>query len=109
MANVSCSKTENSEGVWIRVVNVSDYDYKNVIIYSTAFGDVDARDRSQYTAFDMAYRYSFVSLDIDGENYSIIPIDYVGEQTLENGNYSFLIDIVSVDNKSLIQTLVKDD
>ena len=109
LANWSCSEDDRSDGLWIRVINVSDYNYENVVIYSQEYGNISANARSDYFQFEMAYSYIFVSPEIDNQTFIIQPIDYVGEQTLEDGYYSFLIDVADFENKSLIQTLVKDE
>lgn len=42
--------------------------------------------------FQKAYRYAFVELEIDGETYTLQPIDYVGDSPLKNGLYTYQID-----------------
>ena len=103
---VSCSKEDE---LLIRVINVSEYNYENVIINSENFGDINADERSDYIAFEMAYRYSYIDLEINGEGFTQIPIDYVGETPLSNGKYSYLIDVGNFDERRLTQTLVEDD
>jgi len=39
--------------------------------------------------FESAYGYGSVTITIDGIDYGWIPIDFVGEEYLETGNYTF--------------------
>lgn len=92
----SCSKDNVNNEVKIRLSNVSQYDFKNIIVNTTTgyvnFLDLESGQKSEYKDFDKAYRYAFVELEIDGETYTLQPIDYVGETLLENGNYTYQID-----------------
>ena len=87
---------ENLLGVNIRLTNVSQYDFKNIIINTstgnTSFEDIDSGQSTDYQVFDLAYRYAFVELEIDGETFTFQPIDYVGETPLENRLYTYQID-----------------
>ena len=90
----SCNGSTNSE-LNIRVENASIYDYKNVQVQGGTtdhnYGDLNAGETSEYKLYDYAYSYAFVSLQIDGENYTIQPIDFIGEERLDPGNYSYII------------------
>ena len=96
VALFSCSKDNVNNEVKIRLANVSQYDFQNIVVNTTT-GDVsfeylESGQKSEYKDFDKAYRYAFVELEIDGETYILQPIDYVGEALLENGNYTYQID-----------------
>jgi len=94
---LSCSipKDENLLGVSIRLTNVSQYDFKNITVDTstgiTPFEDIDAGESTDYQVFELAYRYAFIELEIDGETFTIQPIDYVGETPLENRLYTYQI------------------
>ena len=92
----SCSKDNVNNKVKIRLSNVSQYNFKNIVVNTTTgnvnFEDLESGQKSEYKAFDKAYRYAFVELKIDGKIYTLKPIDYVGETLLENGNYTYQID-----------------
>lgn len=96
---ISCSNdtvNDNLSQVNIRLSNVSDFDFHNIIVDTTTgnvhFGDVSSGQKTDYKVFQVAYRYAFVELEIDGETYTLQPIDYFGETPLEDGNYSYEID-----------------
>jgi len=92
----SCSKDNVNNEVKIRLANVSKYDFQNIVVNTTtgdvSFEDLESGQKSEYKDFDKAYRYAFVELEIDGETYTLQPIDYVGESLLGNGNYTYQID-----------------
>lgn len=96
-AIISCSfNNENSDNIKIRLSNVSQYDFQNIIVNTTtgnvSFNNVNAGKFSEYKVFATAYRYAYIELEIDGQIYTLQPIDYVGETPLGNGNYTYQID-----------------
>jgi len=111
----SCSKDNVNNEVKIRLSNVSQYDFKNIVV-NTSTGDVNFEDlesgqKSEYKDFDKAYSYAFVELEINGEIYTLQPIDYVGETFLESGNYTYQIDTNdTIDDQysKLSLTLIED-
>jgi len=102
---VSCTKDDlvNPNEVLIRIENTSDFDFKNVIVNTSGgendYGDLDAHQTSDYKTFEFAYSYAFIELKIDGETYTIQPIDYVGESTLNVGKYTYAINANSSGNQ----------
>ncbi|MDT0649564.1 hypothetical protein [Autumnicola edwardsiae] len=95
----SCSNDDdsgNQSEIEIRLSNTSQVDFRNVIVNTSneyvEFGDIDTGQTTEYKIFETAYRYAFIELEIDGETYTIQPIDYVGETPLENGKYTYQID-----------------
>ncbi|PFG18223.1 META domain-containing protein [Propionicimonas paludicola] len=46
---------------------------------------------SEYMGLKVAYRLASLEAKVDGHPYRITPIDYVGEQPLEPGNYTYRI------------------
>ncbi len=96
VALFSCSKDNENNEVKIRLSNVSQYDFQNIVVNTTT-GDVNFEDLgsgqiSEYKVFARAYSYAFIELEIDGDTFTLQPIDYVGEALLENGNYTYQID-----------------
>ncbi|WP_215225543.1 hypothetical protein [Echinicola shivajiensis] len=91
-----CSRDDiNPEAVNVRLSNISTYDFKNIIVNTSTgeveFNDLDAQTTSEYKVFEKAYRYAFVELEIEGNTYTIQPIDYVGETPLSKGKYTYQI------------------
>ena len=108
---ISCSKNEdnNPSELKIRLSNISLFDFENIIVNistaNTRFENINSQQKTNYKTFQTAYRYAFVELEIDGLKFTYQPIDYAGETPLENGNYTYQID---VNNSNLSIILIKD-
>lgn len=108
---ISCFNDDNNKAdlLNIRLSNISQFDFENIVVNTstgnTDFENISSQQITNYKKFQTAYRYAFVELEIDGETFTLQPIDYVGETPLENGNYTYQID---VDNSNLSLTLIKD-
>lgn len=96
----------------IRIRNNSKYDFCNVTINPlnevTNYGIIKSAETTCYTYFDTAYNYAYVILYINNEEYVLQPIDYVGEQELGVGNFTYSIDVTDSINKILSITTTKD-
>jgi len=96
---IGCSKEKMSgqDGLEIRLSNSSQQNFKNVIVDTgtgkVSFGDLDAGKNTAYKKFSKAYRYAFVQLEINGQTYTLQPIDYVGEVPLKDGRYAYQISV----------------
>ncbi len=93
----SCGNDDlKHNAVNIRLSNVSGFDYENIVVIASGdevdYGDLMAGETSDYKVFEKAYQYAYVELEIEGNTYTIQPIDYVGETPLENGAYTYQID-----------------
>ena len=108
---ISCSKNEdnNPSELKIRLSNISQFDFENLIVNistaNTRFENINSQQKTNYKTFQTAYRYAFVELEIDGLKFTYQPIDYAGVTPLENGNYTYQID---VNNSNLSLILIKD-
>ena len=108
---ISCSKNEdnNPSELKIRLSNISQFDFENIVVNistaNTCFENINSQQKTNYKTFQTAYRYAFVELEIDGLKFTYQPIDYAGETPLENGNYTYQID---VNNSNLSLILIKD-
>lgn len=91
-----CSDDNKSNAVHIRLANASAYDFEQITVNTTTgdvmYGDLKSGQLSDYKSFEVAYSYAFVELMIDGEVYTLQPIDYFGETPLEDGKYTYRID-----------------
>lgn len=92
----NCKNDNDTSNVNIRLANVSQFKYQNIIVDTSTgivnFDDLNAQQSSEYKTFEKAYRYAFIELQIDGNTYTFQPIDYVGESLLKNGYYTYQID-----------------
>ena len=110
---ISCSSDDENGEINIRLSNISNYHYENVVVNTSTgrvnYDDLNPGEVSDYKSFEMAYRYAFVELSIDGEVFTLQPIDYVGEKPLEAGNYTYEIEANdSQDQFKLTLTLVEE-
>ncbi|OOG71120.1 hypothetical protein [Algoriphagus sp. A40] len=102
------------DGIFIRVQNNSDVNFTGVIVQSgnveQAFGEIPARTSSEYEEFEYAFRYGAVWLEAEGRDFSLIPIDYVGEIPLRDGFYTYRIGLSSANltDATLVFELVED-
>ena len=99
---VSCTEGDKKQEVMIRVQNLSNYDYENVVVSSGGpeylFGNIAAQETSDYILFENAYRYAYVKVEIEGEFLVLQPVDYVGESNLKSGNYTYQIGVTGSGN-----------
>ncbi len=105
----NCSEDDTNNDVNIRLSNVSDSDFENIIVNTTTgdinYGNLKSREVSEYKNFNKAYRYAYVELNIGEKTYTIQPIDYVGETPLNDGNYTYQLDLVSYEEGFLDLTI----
>jgi len=77
----------------IRVRNASDTDFKDVVVGNKKYGDIERGGTTEYQHWEIAYRYSFVSLTADSKPLKIQPIDFVGESVLGEGKFTYVLTI----------------
>jgi len=113
---LGCSQSDDTvaKDILIRVKNASQFEFNDVLVNTSGgeqnFGNININQDSDYKSFDFAYHYAFIELKIDGNTFTLQPIDYVGETKLDNGKYTY--EINAADNGSqysrLTLTLIKD-
>ncbi|MEW2922071.1 hypothetical protein AB1A65_11420 [Muricauda sp. ANG21] len=111
---IGCSNDNQADQVSIRLSNVSEFNFENIVVDTStgrvSFENIASGEQTDYKTFQKAYRYAFVQLEIEGKTYTLQPIDYVGEETLKTGNYTYEIDADTTKEQytSLSLKLVKD-
>ncbi len=95
---LGCQKeTEGpTEGVLIRIENTSKYTYQDIKVVldkERLYGTLDPRASSTYQSFSKAYRYAYIELKIKNKRYGLQPIDYVGEEELQDGKYTYQLNV----------------
>ncbi len=96
----------------IRVKNNSKHHYCNVTVTGADgtianYGSVKKGETTCYNIFEEAYRYAYITLYIDGEEYTLQPIDYVGEVPLAAGKFTYSLD-VNVKNRNVYLQTIQD-
>ena len=86
------------EHVLVRVQNASSSDFDDVRVFfpdapdrAMHYGTVASGAASEYLPVSRAYRYAHVEATAGGKPYSLQPIDYVGEEELEPGRYTYVL------------------
>ncbi|GGW22881.1 hypothetical protein [Arenibacter certesii] len=90
--NMGCTdRDDNLEGVHIRVKNESSvhFDVVEVGSSSKVHKNIAAGSFSKYLEYETAYNYSYINIIVGSENYTLQPIDYVGESPLKDGFYTY--------------------
>lgn len=90
----ACDKTNM---VLIRVENGTGYDITEVFVSGPEddhqYGDLKVGEKSDYKTYEEAYRYAFCTFNIDTSQFTIQPIDFVGESLLKPGKYAYRLTI----------------
>ncbi len=93
--------------VEIRIQNDSNVDFDRVHVqfpdqHDVDYGPVPKGGFTAYQPTARAYRYAGVSVEAGGREMSLHPIDYLGEQELAAGRYTYSL---GVDNEQLTMHL----
>ena len=88
-----CSVYENQQGVMFRIANRSEFELQNVIVkfpsQTEEYGNIPPMGITNYRQISKAYRYAYVHALIDGNEAVLQPEDYVGEELLKPGRYTY--------------------
>lgn len=93
---LACSDRDDDVGaVNIRIRNSSDQVFDSVQVgqHETLLLKVSPGDYSEYLEFETAYRYAFIEIRSAGESYVLQPNDFVGEEELPIGFYTYGLNI----------------
>lgn len=92
----ACKKNED-EGVYIRIRNISAYPFATTYVNTPGgdnqYGALSPAQNSDYHAFTKAYRYAYLKASVQGQDLVLQPYDYVGEQPLEPGHYTYIVNV----------------
>ncbi|MCA9757136.1 MAG: hypothetical protein KDA27_15130 [Candidatus Eisenbacteria bacterium] len=94
---VALAGCSGDDDIYLRVRNASSADYSSVRVrfpsVEVNYGTVEAGGTSGYRKLATAYRYGYVEVESVGDTYRLTPVDYVGEEPLEAGHYTFSLDL----------------
>ena len=95
---LACEKTNV---VLIRIENSTGHDITAVFVSGPEdtheYGNVNKGGKSDYQVYQSAYRYAFCTFKIGDSEFTIQPIDFVGESLLKNGEYTYRLTISDLD------------
>lgn len=93
----NCSSIFGPDDVDIRIRNGSGYDFESVLVgfpnQAAEYGAVRAGKSTGYRTVGEAYRYAYVEVVAAGRTLIGQPIDYVGEELLEPGRYTYELSV----------------
>ena len=101
--------------VEVRVENASDVWYDEAILYTLdgprTYSDLAPGARSPYVSVSVAYRSATTQVVLDGDTLRLQVIDYVGEEPLSAGRYTYVLTVSGAGTAApvLHQVLRKDD
>jgi hypothetical protein len=110
----SCTDKETLplSGVNIRIQNTSQSRFDDVFVNTSGgehnYGTVLPGRTSSYSKFNSAYNYAYIKLSINGQDFVMQPIDYVGESLLPDGNYTYILSLSSLNSRLLELQFRKD-
>lgn len=125
LAAAGCSDPDPAGPVEIRVLNASTVVLQDVVIGfpedlgggggpvepgdaesgDVAYGTIEPEAATPYRTIVRAYSYAAVTAVVDGQPIEFVPDDYVGEDFLEPGRYTYAL---SYDGSSLGIGVVRD-
>ena len=81
-----------------------------VLYEEKLYGTLSPRESSNYQAFSKAHRYAYIELKIRNKLYVLQPIDFLGEEELKDGKYTYQLNVgdTSSQSRRLDLTFKKD-
>lgn len=103
----------NPNDVEIAVKNESSFRLDSFYINTSGgenlYKNISRNRTSDYKTYLFSYSYFYIRFKADGKEFIHQPIDYVGEQRIENGRYQLKIRGVDTSSLSFSFQLEKDD
>lgn len=79
----------------VRIRNASTTGFDRVVVgfpeQQETYGALSAGSASAYRTVALAYRYAYVKVEANGEERVLQPIDYVGEEPLGAGRFTYVL------------------
>lgn len=114
-ALTGCGDAFGNGSVEVRVENASDVRYDEATLYTLdgprTYADLAPGARSPYVSVSAAYRSATTQVVLDGDTLRLQVIDYVGEEPLDAGRYTYVLSVSGVGTAwpALRQVLRQDD
>lgn len=106
------SACDKNNMVLIRVENGTGHDIMEVFVSGPEddhdYGDLKEGRKSDYKVYEAAYRYAFCTFKIGDSQFTIQPIDFVGESLLKPGKYTYRLSISDLDTPWASMDLVEE-
>jgi len=101
---VGCTdRDDNISAVNLRIKNNNSFTYDRVQVGADDkfHENVAAGSYSDYLEYVKAYRYAYIKIDTLGNSHVLQPIDFVGEDSLSPGFYTYELEIDAEGNVDL--------
>ncbi len=89
------SESGCKKDVMIRVANGGDVELQEVLVkfpsQTETYGNISPGQTTAYRKIDKAYRYARIHALVNGKEAVLMPTDYVGEELLSGGNYTYVL------------------
>ncbi len=96
----------------IRIRNLTDSVFRNVYVNTSGgeynYGEVKPHTETPYHRFEIAYRQALITLEINGEQYELKPVDYTYEVPLGRGKYTYELAIADTASHKLSIHVIAD-
>ncbi|MEY8019679.1 hypothetical protein AB8P51_02510 [Muriicola sp. SD30] len=92
VVNLGCTdRDDDLSAVNIRIKNSSSLAFDEVVVADEEhiFENLSPDSYSEYQEFEMAYRYAYIRITSGEESFVLQPIDFVGEEELPLGLYTY--------------------
>ena len=92
----SCTDRDDEiGGVNIRVKNQTNFTFNRVQVGADdmVHENVAPGEYSEYLEYETAYRYAYIRIEADSTDHVLQPIDFVGEDSLNVGFYTYELDV----------------
>ncbi len=93
----------------VRVRNATGLDLKDVVVGPAHYGHITNGDVSPYLSWGPAYRYARVEVRAGDQTYRILPEDYVGESSLGEGKFTYVLALSDPKSEYGLQINVESD
>ena len=104
-----CSRIKSeSMPLQIRILNNTQYDFSDLKLTNYTIGELKSGIYSDYVRLPYGYSYDQVYFKIENDEFEQIPIDYVGENKLKSGNYTYSVSIDSYEDRLFLIKLIND-
>ena len=104
----ACSNPFGSgDGTRIRLRNSSSFELTDVTFAPGTprfeFDRIGPGEVTDYRSANGAYSYGYLDVLVGGERRTLQPIDYVGEEPLDDGEYTFVITIEPTTRNPMVE------
>ena len=108
----ACQKQNDRQSTTLRIYNNSGLFYDSVIVNSPGgkqvYYNVAANSYSGYKPFNFLYHYAYIEVHFNNQLTKLQPIDYVGEEKLKPGKYSYELMVLLSSQPSVSLVSKKD-